>query len=69
MKRKVSPFFLLLPVYLPFIAVLSLFFARFHGLEAASELKRNPGEIRVIGVELFSTVFINPDIYSKVRMQ
>ena len=34
-KRKVSPFFLLLPVYLPFIAVLSLFFARLHGLKAA----------------------------------
>ena len=35
-KRKVSPFFLLLPVYFPFIPVLSLFFARFHGLEAAA---------------------------------
>ena len=34
-KRKVSPFFLLLHVYLPFIAILSLFFARLHGLEAA----------------------------------
>ena len=34
-KRKVSLFFLLLPLYLPFIAVLSLFFARLHGLEAA----------------------------------
>ena len=29
-----SPFFFLLPVYLPFIAVLSLFFARLHGLKA-----------------------------------
>ena len=28
-KSKVSPFFLPLPVYLPFIAFLSLFFARF----------------------------------------
>ena len=34
-KRKVSPIFLLLPVYLSFIALLSLFFARLHGLEAA----------------------------------
>ena len=33
-KRIVSPFFLPLPVYLAFIAVLSLFFARFHGLKA-----------------------------------
>ena len=42
LKRKVSPgFFLLLPVYLPFIAVLSLFFARFLGLEAALELKKS----------------------------
>ena len=37
--RKVGPFFLLLPVYLPFIAVLSLFFAHFHSLEAALEFK------------------------------
>ena len=34
-KRKVSPFFLPLPVYVPFIALLSLFFARWRGLEAA----------------------------------
>ena len=34
-KRKVSPFFLPLPVYLPFIALLSLFCACLHGLEAA----------------------------------
>ena len=34
-KRKVSPFFLLLHVYLSFIAVLSPFLARLHGLEAA----------------------------------
>ena len=33
-KRKVSPFFLLHSgVYLPFIAVLSLFFAPLHGSE------------------------------------
>ena len=32
-KRRAIPFFLPLPVYLPFIALLSLFFARFHGLE------------------------------------
>ena len=38
-KRIVSPFFLLLPVYLPFIAVLSLFFARLNGWEAALELR------------------------------
>ena len=38
-KRKVSAFFLLLPVYLPFIAVLSLFYARLHGWEAALELR------------------------------
>ena len=42
-KRKVSPFFLSLPVYLPRIAVLSLFFARLHGLEATWKL----GEINV----------------------
>ena len=34
-KRKVSPFFLSPLVYLPFIAVLSLFFTLFHGLEVA----------------------------------
>ena len=34
-KRKISPFSLPPPVYLPFMAVLSLFFARLHGLEAA----------------------------------
>ena len=33
-KRRVSPFSLPLPVYLPFIAVLSLFFALLHGLKA-----------------------------------
>ena len=41
-KREVSPFFLPLPSYLPFIALLSLFFARLHGLEKAlrfSEIK------------------------------
>ena len=38
-KRKVSPFFLLLPVYLPFIAVLSLSYARLHGWEAALEFR------------------------------
>ena len=35
LKRKVSPFFLLLHVNLRFIAILSLFFARLHSLEAA----------------------------------
>ena len=34
-KRIVSPFFLPLPLYLAFIAVLSLFLARLHGLKAA----------------------------------
>ena len=34
-KRKVGPFFFRLHVYLPFIAVLSLFFVRLHSLEAA----------------------------------
>ena len=41
-KRKVSPFFLPPLVYLPFIAVLSLFFALLYGLEAVlkcSEIK------------------------------
>ena len=38
-KRIVTTFFLLLPVYLAFIAVLSLFFARFHGLEVALEFR------------------------------
>ena len=41
-KRKVRPFFLPLPVYLPFIALLSLFFARLLGLKKAlrfSEIK------------------------------
>ena len=32
-KRKVSPFFLRLPVYLPLIALLSLFFAGLLGLK------------------------------------
>ena len=34
-KRKVSPFFLPLPVYLPFTALLSLFFARLLDLKNA----------------------------------
>ena len=34
-KGKVSPFSLCLHVYLPFIAILSLFYARLHGLEVA----------------------------------
>ena len=34
-KRIVSLFFLPLPLYLAFTAVLSLFLARFHGLEVA----------------------------------
>ena len=34
-KRIVSPFFLPLLLYLAFTAVLSLFLARFHGLEVA----------------------------------
>ena len=34
-KKKVSPFFPPLLVYLPFIALLSLFFACLHGLEKA----------------------------------
>ena len=33
-KGKVGPFFLPVPVYLLFIALLSLYFARLHGLEA-----------------------------------
>ena len=39
-KRKVSPFFLLLPVYLSFIAVLALLFARFNGLKEALEFRK-----------------------------
>ena len=38
-KRIVSSFFFPLPVYLAFIAILSLFFARFHGLEVALEFR------------------------------
>ena len=41
-KGKVSVFFLPLPVYLPFIALLSLLFARLQGLKKAlkfSEIK------------------------------
>ena len=34
-RRKVGPFFLLLPAYLTFIAVFSPFFARLHDFEAA----------------------------------
>ena len=34
-KKKDSPFSLPPPVYLPFIVVLSLYFARLYGLEAA----------------------------------
>ena len=40
-KRIVSPFFLPLPLYLAFTAVLCLFLARFHGLEAAYEHTRS----------------------------
>ena len=36
-KRTVSPFFLPLRLYLALTAVLSLFIARFHGLEEALE--------------------------------
>ena len=42
-KRIVSLFFLPLPLYLAFTDVLSLFLARFHGLEVALEL----GKIKV----------------------
>ena len=38
-KRIVSAFFLPLPLYLAFTAVLSLFLARFHGLEVALEFR------------------------------
>ena len=38
-KRIVSPFFLPLPLYLAFTAVLSLFLARFDGLEAALKFR------------------------------
>ena len=38
-KRIVSPFFLPLPLYLAFTAVLSLFLARFHGLEVALKFR------------------------------
>ena len=38
-KRIVSPFFLPLPLYLAFTAVLSLFLARLHGLEVALEFR------------------------------
>ena len=38
-KRKVSLFFLPLPLYLAFTAVLSLFLARFHGLQVALEFR------------------------------
>ena len=38
-KRTVSPFFFPLPLYLAFTAVLSLFLARFHGLEEALEFR------------------------------
>ena len=43
MKRKVSPFFLSLPDYLPCIALLSLFSARLRGMKAAWQW----GEIKV----------------------
>ena len=62
-KRKVSPFFLLLLAYLPFIALLSLFFARFTWLEEGLKVYWNQGEIWMLGVEFFSTIFINPDIF------
>ena len=38
-KRIVSPFFFPLPLDLAFTAVLSLFLARFHGLEVAIEFR------------------------------
>ena len=37
--RIVSPFFLPLPLYLAFTAVLSLIFARFQGLEVAFDFR------------------------------
>ena len=37
-ERKVSAFFLPLPVYLPFIALPSLYFARLHDLENPKSL-------------------------------
>ena len=54
-------FYLPLPLYLAFTAVLSLFLARFHGLEVALEFREI--KVRVLGLQPFSTVFINPDIY------
>ena len=40
-KRIVSLFFLPLPLYLAFTAVLSLFLAHFHGLEVALEFRES----------------------------
>ena len=65
-KRKVSPFFLPLHVYLPFIAVLSLFFSRFLGLKKALRFSEIKVKIRVFGIEFFSTIFVNSNIYLTV---
>ena len=62
-KRIVSPFFLPLPLYLAFTAVLSLFLARLHGLKAAWKFSE-------IQVKLIShtnlAFFFSPETISKV---
>ena len=61
-KRNVSPFFpsstRLSSVHCRAVSI----FRPFSWLGGGLRVKRNPGEMRVIGVGLFSTVFINPDI-------
>ena len=61
-KRKVSPVF---PSFTP----LSSFYCRhvsifgpFSWLRSGMKVCRDPGNLRVTGEGLFSTVFINPDI-------
>ena len=57
-ERIVSPFFLPLPLYFAFIAVLSLFLARLHGLKAAWEFSE-------IQVKLISGTIFSPETISK----
>ena len=63
MKSKVSAFFLPLPVYLPFIALHSLLFARLHGLEKALKFSEIKVELNLLPKRAF---FFSPETISKV---
>ena len=66
LKRKVSAFFLPLPLYLPFIALLSPFFARLQGLKKAlhfSEVKVRARHIYIPIIIVIIFIFIKMLVY------